>query len=234
MDLKPLRTVFSLDGAIGSPSQVSALGSGGQTGDSVAAHLEIWNSAGPDFVLLNSGTLSVGRTEENDVALSDENVSRLHAVFESRAGGWCLRDLSSRNGTFVNGERIFGERALRHRDEIRVGTNRLLYRQDSRADRYTDTCEQEPAPELTRRERDVLVALFHSAGSSEMFVEPASTRKIAEILCVTEAAVKQHLSHLYDKFDIRVDDGERRRFRLANEALRRGAVRMSDVRRSVG
>jgi hypothetical protein len=45
---------------------------------------------------------------------------------------------------------------------------------------------------------------------------------------VTEAAVKQHLIRLYDKFDIR-DPGEHRRLRLANEAIRRGAVSMAEI-----
>jgi DNA-binding CsgD family transcriptional regulator len=53
---------------------------------------------------------------------------------------------------------------------------------------------------------------------------------MARFLAVSEAAVKQHLAHLYVKFGI--DDGERRRVRLANEALRRGAIAMADVRRS--
>ena len=57
----------------------------------------------------------------------------------------------------------------------------------------------------------------------EAFTEPASTRRIAEALVVSDAAVKQHLLRLYDKFGI-YGDGERRRVRLANEAVRRGAV----------
>jgi DNA-binding CsgD family transcriptional regulator len=44
---------------------------------------------------------------------------------------------------------------------------------------------------------------------------------------VTEAAVKQHLSRLYDKFGI--FDQEGRRARLANEAIRRGAVSTAEI-----
>jgi DNA-binding CsgD family transcriptional regulator len=53
---------------------------------------------------------------------------------------------------------------------------------------------------------------------------------VAARLAVSEAAVKQHLLHLYDKFGI-YGSGDRRRVRLANEALRRGAVSLADVRR---
>jgi tetratricopeptide (TPR) repeat protein len=85
------------------------------------------------------------------------------------------------------------------------------------------TAAEANLPELTRRERDVLVALCSPALEQNVFTEPASVREIAEALVVTEAAVKQHLLHLYDKFAI-PETGERRRVRLAKEAIRRGAV----------
>jgi hypothetical protein len=85
------------------------------------------------------------------------------------------------------------------------------------------------APDLTRRERDVLVALCRPAVSDDVFVEPASVREIAEALVVTDAAVKQHLLRLYDKFGI-AESGERRRVKLAREALRRGAIATADLK----
>jgi hypothetical protein len=82
--------------------------------------------------------------------------------------------------------------------------------------------------ELTRRERDVLLALCRPVLDGDVFTEPASVREIAAALVVTEAAVKQHLLHLYDKFGID-DPGTRRRLLLAREAMRRGAVTLGDV-----
>lgn len=89
------------------------------------------------------------------------------------------------------------------------------------------TSKREP-PELTRRERDVLIALCRPLLDGDVFTEPAPVREIAAALVVTEAAVKQHLGHLYDKFGI-AQSGERRRIRLANEAIRRGAVPLMDL-----
>ncbi len=86
-------------------------------------------------------------------------------------------------------------------------------------------------PDLTRRERDVLAALCRPALQGNVFEEPASVREIAAALVVTEAAVKQHLLHLYDKFEI-AETGERRRVRLAREAIRRRAVVLSDSARA--
>lgn len=195
----------------------------------MVAHLALSRPGGPEFVALPDARLSMGRAADNDVTIDDESVSRLHAVLESSAGGWSIRDLGSRNGTYVNGERIVGERALRDRDEIRVGGARLAYRPDPETDIYAETMSADPPPELTRRERDVLLALFQTAGTADVFMEPASTRRIAEVLFVSEAAVKQHLLKLYEKFGIRTG-GDRRRVQLANEALRRGAVSFSEVR----
>jgi DNA-binding NarL/FixJ family response regulator len=62
-----------------------------------------------------------------------------------------------------------------------------------------------------------------------MFTEPASTRAIADELVITQAAVKQHLVNIYEKFGIEGGDTHRRA-RLANEALRRGAVSLAQLR----
>jgi DNA-binding NarL/FixJ family response regulator len=91
------------------------------------------------------------------------------------------------------------------------------------------TIQRGQPPEITRRERDVLIELCRPAASSELFVEPASVRDIAASLRVSEAAVKQHLLNLYDKFAIE-DCSERRRVALAREALRRDVVTVGDLR----
>ena len=67
----------------------------------------------------------------------------------------------------------------------------------------------------------------------DMFTEPASTREIADGLVITPAAVKQHLANLYDKFGVPAGD-QHRRARLANEALRRGAVSLIALRQGEG
>ncbi|MDZ4267439.1 MAG: peptide-binding protein, partial [Mycobacterium sp.] len=88
----------------------------------------------------------------------------------------------------------------------------------------------EAPPRLTRREDDVLVALCRPLVSDDPFPEPASVKAMAGELFVTEAAVKQHLQNLYDKFAIPAEGD--RRVRLANEALRRGAVTLAQLRDS--
>jgi hypothetical protein len=80
-----------------------------------------------------------------------------------------------------------------------------------------------PSIDLTRRERDVLAALCRPLFGADVVAQPASVREIATELVVTDAAVKQHLLHLYDKFAI-AGGGERRRVSLARAAIGRGVV----------
>ena len=192
--------------------------------------LEVWRQAGADLVQLEGDRLTVGRAEGNDIVLAEDGqVSRVHAVFERLAGAWSVRDVSSRNGTFVNGNRVTGEARVSPGDEVRIGRTRIVVRGDRSHDTADVTEAQAPPPQLTPRERDVLIALFRPMTGAEMFTEPASTRQIAQELWVSEAAVKQHLLRLYDKFGVG-GEGERRRTRLANEALRRGAITLAEVR----
>ena len=196
--------------------------------DDVLEVIEVAGRRDPTLVAMAGVRVAIGRAQENDVILEgDTEVSRRHAFLEQVAGGWVLHDLGSRNGTFANGERVHGPRSLRGGDEIRVGTTRLVLRVAPRAGDAT-TVGAEPPPSLTSRERDVLLALFAAGGPTDTFTAPASTREVAASLGVSEAAVKQHLANLYDKFDVGV--GDQRRLRLANAAVARGAVRLADVR----
>ena len=190
----------------------------------------MWTLSGRNVVELKADRLTVGKAPENDVALAqDARVSRLHAVFERFAAGWCVTDLGSSNGTYLNGERIWAQQRLRHGDEVRVGGTRLLFRNSTDVG-HTATEAEADVPILTPRERDVLVVLCRPLLARDLFTEPASLKEIAAELVVSDAAVKQHLANLYGKFDIG-DTLTNRRTRLANEAIHRGAVTLSDLRR---
>ncbi len=179
--------------------------------------------------MLDRDRVTVGKAETNDVALPwDDTVSQLHAVVERYASGWCLRDVGSRNGTFLNGDRIASEHVLRPGDEFRAGETRMVFRLAAAANRPTATVAAQSPPELTRREREVLVELCRPVLMRDLLSEPAPIRRIAAELVISESAVKKHLGRLYDKFGIHETE-ERRRGRLVADAVRRGAVSRSDV-----
>jgi S1-C subfamily serine protease len=70
--------------------------------------------------------VSIGRHPLSDLRFDpqqDLDVSTRHAELRGVEGVWTLHDQQSTNGTFVNGERVDGSRAVRHGDQITFGAN---------------------------------------------------------------------------------------------------------------
>src|ERR1700758_4765767 len=131
------------------------------------SHLEIWKPSGRELITLSGQRVTIGKAPTNAVPLEhDMTVSRVHAVLENLGFAWSVRDVGSRNGTYLNGERISAEQVLRSGDELRVGKSRLIFWEvkegDESAAAEETTISVAPAlapPRLTRRELEVLVIL---------------------------------------------------------------------------
>jgi len=74
---------------------------------------------------LQPGEYVVGRGQDADIVLSDESVSRRHAIITVAEGGATIVDLDSHNGTFINGQRVKSAQVLEG-DELRLGESRLV------------------------------------------------------------------------------------------------------------
>ena len=79
---------------------------------------------GREFPLPRNLELVVGRVSDADVLILDERVSRKHAKISTRNGKITIQDLSSRNGTFVNGQQVTTVE-LKLGDEILIGSSTL-------------------------------------------------------------------------------------------------------------
>jgi sigma-B regulation protein RsbU (phosphoserine phosphatase) len=66
-------------------------------------------------------SLVIGRSSRTDLVISDRSLSREHARIFKAADGWFLEDLGSRNGTFINGERVRHIHAVSPGDVIALG-----------------------------------------------------------------------------------------------------------------
>ncbi len=71
--------------------------------------------------------ISIGRSEDNDIPLLDPFSSHHHALIYPSNDKFVLRDNGSKNGTFLNGEKIRGEVELKKGDEILIGSTRLIF-----------------------------------------------------------------------------------------------------------
>ena len=85
--------------------------------------------------------LSIGRDVQNDIQLIDVKVSRRHSIIEEKKGFFLVRDLGSRNGTYVNGVQIV-ERELVSGDRIKVGDTELLFEAEPLIDEVEKSNEE--------------------------------------------------------------------------------------------
>ncbi|RMG99021.1 MAG: FHA domain-containing protein [Deltaproteobacteria bacterium] len=77
-------------------------------------------------LFLHPGQYEIGRMPDCWLTLDDDLVSRYHARLLVSQDGVVLEDLGSRNGTFVNGERLEGRRQLSDGDKVRIGREILV------------------------------------------------------------------------------------------------------------
>lgn len=80
---------------------------------------------------LDKSTVTVGRALDNDVVIEDPRVSRYHAEMSLVGGHFCIRDLSSSNGTLVNGRYIV-ESILRDGDTLTLGDTDIVFQSRDR------------------------------------------------------------------------------------------------------
>lgn len=191
-----------------------------------AGDLRLMPLAGRDRV-------TIGRVAENYVALDwDPEVSRTHAQLDLVGGDWTLIDDGlSRNGSFVNGERVHGRRRLVDGDALRLGQTTLVFRAPAPAAKSTVVAEEATLVRLTPGERRVLVALCRPLMLAEGGGVPATNREIAAELHLSLDGAKTHVRSLFAKLDIGDLPQYRKRTELARRALDLGLVTPADLRR---
>ncbi len=182
---------------------------------------------------LEESRVCLGRDTENDLVLSwDVEVSRVHALLERLGGAWTVVDDDlSRNGTFVNGQRVRGRRRLDDRDIVRAGATEILFRDPSaEAGETAPVSGQAEVAAISPGQRRVLIALcrpFLEAPGPGL--TPPANSELAEALGVSTEAVRSHLKSLFKLFEIPDLPQNRKRAELARRALAAGIVVPRDL-----
>jgi pSer/pThr/pTyr-binding forkhead associated (FHA) protein len=178
-----------------------------------------------------SSRLTVGRRPENDVSLPwDAEVSRVHAQLEPVGSDWALIDDGlSRNGSYVNGDRIAGRRRLRHGDRLCFGETPVLFCAPADQPSLSTAAVglDRGAVQLTDIQRRVLIALCRPLKDSA-YATPATNREIADEVHLSVDAVKAHLRVIFERVGIEAVAQNQKRARLAALALVNGIVRQHD------
>jgi pSer/pThr/pTyr-binding forkhead associated (FHA) protein len=177
--------------------------------------------------------LTIGRRPTNDVVVGwDTEVSRVHAALERLGDAWTVVDDGlSRNGSYVNGERVTSRRLLRDGDVLALGGVTIAFRapSDGSRSRPTVTAIGPHVGELlTPAQRRVLLALCRPFKESG-YATPASNQQIAEELVVSVDAIKSTLRALFEVFGVDDLPQNQKRASLAIQALRTGVVTRRDL-----
>lgn len=119
-------------------------------------------------ISLDERQLLIGREPDCQLRLPSELVSRHHCVFRQDEYTLRIRDLGSKNGTFVNGHRIKGEVVLGHGDVILVGEITFELYLDSGA-------ETESIPDASLNQTDIFDGNTEAAPRVQSSPPPAPT-----------------------------------------------------------
>jgi pSer/pThr/pTyr-binding forkhead associated (FHA) protein len=188
------------------------------------------DGGGAQVIFFLEGAITIGRRAERDVALPwDTEVSRLHAQLEPVGSDWTVVDDGlSRNGTYVNGERVNGRRRLREGDRLVFGETPVTFRAPKDATDSTAAIKlTSTSANLTGAQRKVLIALCRPLKDSA-YATPATNKDIAAEVHLSVDAVKAHLRVLFERFGLDELPQNQKRSTLAATALVNGVVKQHE------
>jgi hypothetical protein len=178
-------------------------------------------------------SLTIGRGSGCDVRLPwDERVSRVHAQLDRVGQNWTLVDDGlSRNGTFLNGERLNGRRRLHDGDTFVLGATSFGYRDVQGGTSQMTMVETEvvTVSSLSPTQRQILSALCRPYKHETPYATPASNQQVAGELFLSVDAVKTHLRTLFQKFHIEDLPQNQKRAKLVERAFALGIVSRRDL-----
>ncbi len=118
--------------------------------------------------------LVIGRASSNEIPVADERSSRRHAEIFFESGEWKVRDLGSRNGTFLDGQKLDQAKSLVPGNQITVGSCRLTFA--SSLDEVVPPLEfEESSPQSTAHTQSEIPSITHRQSKSSI-LDPESLK----------------------------------------------------------
>jgi len=179
----------------------------------------------------------LGRGEGNSIRLTDRNVSRKHAQLKKNVQGWSIKDLTSYNGTFVNGVRVTGDQPINGGDVIQLGDYRIELVDESKVAPAPDPNAQQGAlaqvPVHQRPNRLVVVVGPNPGAEYPLDREHFTIGRAEEAtISVNHSSVSRLHAELIalgnGRFEI-IDKGSANGIRINGVELKRGILEAGDA-----
>jgi pSer/pThr/pTyr-binding forkhead associated (FHA) protein len=164
------------------------------------ASLLIEGGAGQSIAI--AGDLSIGRAPDNRLPIADALVSSRHARIFVQGGEYVIEDLSSRNGTLVNGQRVATQR-LRDGDQIRIGQMTFIFQRAAGPAAAPGAPQPRPAGRPTAglllpqgefvAMRDAALAIGRASDNQVVLADPQASSRHARLVAEPGGVVVEDL-----------------------------------------
>lgn len=134
----------------------------GSSQSQVELVLEIFEGNQKRVYRVLEDSLKVGRSSDCDIRISDTSASRLHCIFQRQGSDMMVLDNNTPNGTFINGQRLEGFKALKSGDKIIAGNTLIVFK------RYVPKSSLQPRVQTDARARA-------AAGAPLGFIQKSDT-----------------------------------------------------------
>ncbi len=167
-------------------------------------HIELYQENGNKlFIKIDKSPFIIGRSENCDISLIKDTVSRTHAEVTIDNERLFIKDLGSTNGTFINGEAIKGKRELVDGDSVNISGEelRIVLWNPRKGYSIEDTnmlkvpAKNETFLEhfgISKREENILYHLLQGK----------SNKEIADICFITPGTAKNHILSIFKKTEV--------------------------------
>ncbi|MFZ1947257.1 MAG: SpoIIE family protein phosphatase [bacterium] len=153
--------------------------------------------------------LRIGRLPESDILIEEPVVSRGHADIYRADNKYYIRDSGSRNGTFLNGKRIFQPAELAPGDVIGIGNSKIVFEPSDSVAFLKDKVAEKPSstvslsrPAPTAQVMAPLVLLQAVADIARELVQPKPLENLLDSIlraCVEKTGAERAAIMLLDK-----------------------------------
>jgi hypothetical protein len=155
---------------------------------------------GGGHVAVRQPLLRIGRDAKNEMVLDAPSVSATHAELRLRGGVWTLLDVGSMNGSWVDGEPVYGAAPLGPGSAIRLGEVELVFSpkdrwEDSPREVLPETAPLEAVPSEVATAEPVVAPRARFLDDPPSFVLPEPSRRPGPLLFIAVALAVAALAY---------------------------------------